>query len=125
MPRKFHYNKATLKLNGIARHYYSWSETEFKTCFNNHKQSLVHKHKRNATELSKDVWNAKDAETNPSIQWSIAAKTNPYQSGAKLCNLYLAEKLAILQSNPATTLKKRLERNSKCRHEFKLKSFIA
>ena len=119
--------KATLKSNGIARHYYGCSETEFKTRFNNHKQSLVHRHKRNATELSKAVWNAKDAGTNPSSEWSIAAKTNPYQPGAKSCNLCLAEKLAILQSNPATTLNKRSELNSKCRqkNKFKLKSFIA
>ena len=73
---------------------------EFKTRFNNHKQSFVHRHKRNATELSKAVWNAKDAGTNHSIKWSIAAKTNPYQPGAKLCNLCLAENLAILQSQP-------------------------
>ena len=107
--------KATLKSNGIARHYYGCSETEFKTRFNNHKQSLVHRRKRNATELSRAVWNAEDAETNPSIKWSIAAKTSPYQPGAKTCNLWLAEKLAILQSNPATTLNKRSELNSKCR----------
>ena len=69
---------ATLKSNGIARHYYGCSETEFKTRFNCHKQSLVHRRKRNATELSKAVWNAKDAETNPSIECTIAAKTNPY-----------------------------------------------
>ena len=39
----------------------------------------------------------------------------------------LAKKLAILQSNPATTLNKRSELDSKCRHKnkFKLKSFIA
>ena len=119
--------KAALKSNGIARHYYGCSETEFKTRFNNHKQSLVHRHKRNATELSKAVWNAKDAGTNLSIEWSIAAKTNPYQPGAKSCYLCLAEKLAILQSNPATTLNKRSELNSKCRHKnkLKLKSFIA
>ena len=77
--------------------------------------------------VSKAVWNAKDARTNPSIEWSVAAKTSPYQPGAKLCNLCLAEKLAILQSNPATTLNKRSELNSKCHHKnkFKLKSFIA
>ena len=79
--------KATLKSNGTARHYFGCSETEFKTRFNNHKQSLVHRRKRNATELSKAVWNAEDAETNPSIEWSIAAKTNPYQPGAKSYNL--------------------------------------
>ena len=60
--------KVTVKSNGIARHCYGCSETEFKTRFNNHKQSLVHRHKRNATELSKAVWNAKDARTNPSFE---------------------------------------------------------
>ena len=119
--------KATLKSNGITRHYYGCSETEFKTRFNNHKQRLVHRPKRNAAELSKAVWNAKDAGTNPSIEWNIAAKTSPYQPVAKLCNLCLDEKLAILQSNPVTTLNKRSELNSKCRqkNKFKLKSFIA
>ena len=62
-------------------------------------------------------WNAKDAGTNPSIEWTIAAKTNPYQPGAKSCNLCLAEKLAILHSNPTTTLNKTSELNSKCRHK--------
>ena len=49
---------------------------------------------------------------------------NREQNRATSC---LAEKLAILQSNPATTLNKRSELNSKCRHnnKFKLKSFIA
>ena len=79
--------KATLKFNGIARHYYGCSETKFKIRFNNHKQSRAHRHKRNTTELSKAVWNAKDAGTNPSIEWSIAAKTSSYQSEAKSCNL--------------------------------------
>ena len=69
--------------------------------------------KRNATELSKAVWNAKDAGTNATIEWSIAAETSPYQPGAKSCNPCLAEKLAILQSNPATTLNKRSELSNK------------
>ena len=78
-------------------------------------------------ELSKADWNAKDAGTNPSIEWSIAAKTSPYKPGAKSCNLCLAEKLAIPQSNLATTINKRSELNCKFRYKnkFNLKSFIA
>ena len=113
--------KATRKSNGIITYYYGCSGTVFKTRFNNHKQSFVHRHKRNATELSKAVWNAKDAGTNPIIKRSIAAETSPYQPTAKSCNLYLAEKLAILQSDPATTLNKRSELSNKCRHKNKFK----
>ena len=81
--------KTALKSNGIARHYYGCSETKFKTLFNNHKQSLLHRHKRNATELSKAVWNAKDAGSNLSIKWSITAKTNSYQPFIARSNSYL------------------------------------
>ena len=102
-----------MKSDGITRHYYGCSETVFKTRFNNRKQSFVHRHKRNATELLKAVWNAKDTGTNPTIEWNIAAETSPYQPGAILCNFCLAEKLAILQSNPATMLNKRSELSNK------------
>ena len=113
MPQNPIMYKATLKSDDITRHYYGCSETVFNTRFNNHKQSLVHRHQRKATQLSKAVWNAKDAETNPTIEWSIAAETSPYQPGAKSCNFCLVEKLAILQSNPATTLNKRSELSNK------------
>ena len=93
---------------------------EFKTCFNNHKQSLVHRRKRNATKLSKAVWNAKDAETNPSIEWSMAANTSPYKPGAKSCKPCFDEKLTILQSNPVTTLNKKSELKSKGRSKTSL-----
>ena len=50
-------------------------------------------------------------------------KTFAYTSGAKRCNLCLAEKLAILQADQRTLLNKRSEFVSKCRHrnKFKLK----
>ena len=67
-------------------------------------------------KLWKADWNAKDAGTNPSIELSNAAKTAPFQPGAKLCNLYLAEKFAVSQSNLITMLNKRVELNSKRRH---------
>ena len=100
------------------------SSMEFKSRFYNHKQSFEHREKRHATELSKAVWRAKDAEISPSIEWCIASKARPYRSGAKACNLCLEEKLAILKSDPMSTLNKRSELIGKCRHrtKFKLKS---
>jgi len=77
------------------------------------------------TELSKAVWQARDAGRDPIIQWSIAAQTALYKPGARSCNLCLTEKLAILQADSATILNKRSELNSKCRdkNKFKLKNF--
>ena len=117
--------KATISAEGVSKNYYGCSETQFKTRYNNHKQSFNYRHKRNATELSKTFWKWKDAGQDPCIEWNIAAHTKPYQPGARWCNLCLAEKLIILKADPSTSLNKRSELNGKCRHKnkFKLKKF--
>ena len=78
----------------------------------------------NATELSKAVWDYKNRGIEPLISWSIICKAAAFKSGAKRCNLCLAEKLAILQADQRTLLNKRSEFISKCRHrtKFKLKN---
>ena len=118
--------KATLTTDGIAKNYYSCSETEFKTRFYNYNQSFRYRQKSNATELSKAFWKAKDTGKNPFIEWSIATRTTPYRPGARWCNLCLAEKRFILRADPTTMLNKRSELNRKCRHKnkFKLKKFL-
>ena len=80
--------------------------------------------KCNATELSKALWQAKDAGKNPIIEWSIKACTTPYYPRARWCNLCLAKKLFILRADPTTMLNKRLELNEKYHHKnkFKLKN---
>ena len=117
--------KATLSTNNSTKHYYGCCEPEFKSRFYNHKQSFKFKNKANATELSKAVWQAKDAGNEPQIKWSIVTRTTPYQPGAKTCNLCLSEKLTILRANPSYTLNKRSELTGKCRHrnKYKLKKF--
>ena len=76
------------------------NETVLKTRFNNHKQSFVHRHKKMPRNCRRLSGMPKTQEKNPTIEWRITAETSPYQPGAKSCNLCLAEKLAILQSNP-------------------------
>ena len=53
--------KATLTSQNKSMVYYGSCETEFKIRYNNHKQSFKFENKKHATELSKAVWNAKDA----------------------------------------------------------------
>jgi len=77
--------------------------------------------KRNQTELSKLVWDLKDAGRNPTIKWYIASKAKPYMCDAKQCQLCLAEKLTFLQADPDTLLNKRSELLSTSRHKTKFK----
>ena len=86
--------------------------------------SFIHRNKRNATELSKEVWPAKDNGVEPSIKWSIVSTAPSYKCGGSRCNLCLAEKLAILCGDRKIMLIKRSEIVNTCRHrkKFKLKS---
>ena len=74
--------------------YIGISETPFKTRFRNHKKSMNHRKYQKDTELSKLVWELKDAGTDFTIKWSIMRKSSSgYNSVTKSCNLCLLEKL--------------------------------
>ena len=53
------------------------SETEFKSQYYNHIQSFKNIKKRNATELFKTFWNAKESGLNPTINWKIINQVIP------------------------------------------------
>ena len=91
--------------------------------FSNHKHPFTHCNKRNATELSKEVWQAKDNGIEPSIKWSIVSAAPLYHCRGSRCNLCLAEKIAILNGDRKIMLNKRSEIVNACRHrkKFKLK----
>ena len=116
--------KAEISSNNTTKFYYGSSSTDFKTRFSNRKHSFTHRNKKNATELSKEVWRAKDNGIEPSIKWSIVSAAPSYNFKKSKCNLCLAEKLAILSGDRKIMLSKRFEITNTCRHrkKFKLKS---
>ena len=116
--------KATLNTGKDEKVYYGSCTTTFKARFHNHTHSFREQHKHNTTELSKAVWNCKDAKIESLITWSIVYRAMPYRNGAKKCPLCLAEKLVILQADQKSLLNKRSELISKWRHrnKFKLKN---
>ena len=88
--------KATPTPGGVANNYYGCNETESKTRFYNRNQSFKYPQNCYTTKLFKTLWQAKDAGRNSVIEWSNEARTTPYYSGARWCNLCLAEKIFIL-----------------------------
>ena len=77
--------------------------------------------KRNATELFKTFWNAKESGLNLTIKWKIINQVIHYKPGQKCCNLCLTEMLEILLANQPTILNKRSELTGKRRHKNKFK----
>ena len=95
------------------------TEPKFKLRYGNHKKAFNYQHYRKNTELSKEVWNAKDKNANFSTKWNVVKQYPAYNPVSKRCMLCLNEKLAILENEGNNLQNKRSEIISKCRHKNK------
>ena len=86
-----------------------------------HQQPLRDKKKwyQSSTALSKHVWSLKENNTGFKIMisWEVQKKATEYQNTTARRNLRVAEKLAIIRADKKTSLNKRSELVSKCRHK--------
>ena len=79
----------------------------------------THKRYNTETELSKYLWDLKDAELDATIRWEIAQRSVPYQCGSRRCDLCISEKTIIALADPESLLNKCTELVSCCRHRIK------
>ena len=110
--------KASITSSGTSKHYIWCIGTKFMARYCNHTHSFRYREKRNAAELSKAFWNAKDSGNEPVIKWSIAVRATAYHATSRCCNLCLTEKLAILLAD-SVLHSTRSELTKKCRHKNK------
>ena len=99
--------------------YIGLPELTFKDRYDQHTYTFRTLGKRKATELSKKVWELKDAQIPHKITWEVIQRGHPYRGGAKTCDLCLTEKLLILTNKDKNMLNTRRELISKCRHRNK------
>ena len=112
------YEATVKKASGDVR-YLGVSETPFKERYYNHTKAFRNRRYEKDTELSKLIWELKDAEEEFSISWRIAASAAPLKSGSDKCDLCTTEKLLIIMAAPGSIINKRDEIVSKCRHRNK------
>ena len=105
--------------NNTTETYIGLTENDFKTRYRNHTASFRHSKHRNSTELSKHIWTLKDNNIEHYISWRILSSHSPYNSSSKRCNLCLKEKFLIICRPKLSTLNKRNELVSSCRHRNK------
>ena len=108
----------TRKGNNMAETYIGLTENDFKTRYRNHTASFRHANHKNSTKLSKHIWTLKD-NIEHFIFWCILSSHSPYNSSSKRCNLCLKEKFLIICRPELSTLNKRNELVSSCRHRNK------
>ena len=98
--------------NNETKTYIGVRANNFKTRYRNHCKSLSNRRYKNETELSKHVWQLRDSKREFTVKWKIIRQN---QAGSR-CRLYLEEKLLILKGQKKSTLIKRSELFTKCRH---------
>ena len=111
--------KATVSKASGDVSYLGVSETSFKDRYYNHTKAFRNKQYAKDTELSKLVWELKDAGEPFSVTWQIAASTKALKRGNGRCDLCSTEKLLIIMAAPGSIINKRDEIVSKCRHRNK------
>ena len=85
--------QATVTTGDKKETYIGLTATQFKARYRNHLMSFRHEKRRNETELSKDLWQLKEANKEFYITWKILAKAKPYTNLTKRCNQCTTEKL--------------------------------
>ena len=84
------------------------SGTPFRERFRNHKKEFTHKKYRNSTELSKYIWQLKDANITPIVTWKVVAKVFS-DTKINFCKLCLTGKVFIINAlNDSQLLNKSL-----------------
>ena len=106
-------------INKDSHIYYGASDGEFKSWYNNHTNSFLHRHHEQDTELSKHIWKLQDKGINFNVKWSVAAYASTYRCGSRRCDLCLTEKYVKAKANHKNLLNKRTELFSKCRDRNK------
>ena len=103
-----------------TKHYYGLTEGEFKTRYNLHTRSFRDDTEAQ-TELSKYIWELKRSTPplSANIRWEIIKHAAPYRCGSRRCDLCLTEKMVIAAADTSSTLNKRSEIMSTCRHRKK------
>ena len=114
----YHATVATSRPRDIKT-YVGLAGNTFKERYNSHTQSFRKAKYSKETELSKYIWKLKRKRKKYKLKWSIIMKSNTNKRQSGQCNLCLEEKYTILNmrhTEPGSTLNKRTELVSKCRH---------
>ena len=91
--------------------YIGLTEKEIKQRISGHKTSIKNAKYRNSTTLSTYIWNLKDQNIVPTLNWSIMKRVRAYSNTNKSSPLCLQEKLEILRFENKTELFKQKIRN--------------
>ena len=112
---------ATVKSpNNVEETYTGLTSDTFKIRYANHKKSFNHENYSTESTLSTYLWKLKKETINYSLSWKIIDRGKPFSPIHGNCQLCTKEKYHIIFSPEISSLNKRNELGSACRHKSKL-----
>lgn len=111
--------EATVTSRNDRKTYVGMTSNEFKTRYANHKTSMRHAKYENSTELAKYAHHLARENRDFAITWAIKERAKSYSNISGRCNLCIAEAYHIMFAEKASSLNKRSEIISKCRHQHR------
>ena len=97
--------------------YIGLTATAFKDRWRNHKSSFKTRNPKNATGLSRYIWNLQDKKIDFEISWKIVSKAKPFNPVTNVCNLCIREKYFIIFKPEMASINERNEIAGHCLHK--------
>ena len=110
--------QATVKRgDGVTDTYIGLTATSFKDRWRNHRSNFKTRNPKNATALSKHIWNLEDENIPFDVSWAIVSRAKPFNQATGVCNLCTREKYFIIFKPEMATINSRNEIAGPCLHK--------
>ena len=103
--------------DGKVDTYIGLTSTSFKERWRNHKSNFKTRNPKNATALSKHIWQLEDQGINFEISWKIVSRAKPFNHVTNRCHLCIREKYFILYKPEMASINSRNEIAGPCLHK--------
>ena len=103
--------------DGVRETYIGLTATSFKDRWRNHRSNFKTRNPKNATALSKYIWDLEDSNIQYDVSWAIVSRAKPYNQVTGVCNLCTREKYFIIFKPEMATINSRNKIAGPCLHK--------
>ena len=111
------YNATITREDNIVDTYIGLSEPAFKERWSNHRSNFKTRNPKNATTLSKHIWDLDDKNIKYEIDWKIVSQAKAFNPVTGICHLCNREKFFILFKQEMASINERDEIAGPCQHK--------
>ena len=111
------YQAVVKREDGLTDSYVGLTENSFKDRWTKHKSSFRTRNPKNASGLSRYIWNLEDQNIQYELEWKIISRAKPYDPASGVCRLCVREKYFIIFQPNMATINSRNEIAGPCLHK--------